>query len=930
MNRKSLYQTIGIFCVACTFFAAIGINVANATTYYVAETGNDANPGTEALPFETIQKAADMVQGNDTVLIRGGTYTGFRLINLHPPANQWISFKSYPNETAVIDSVGSVGSGIRLSGASYIIIEDLEITQSNLNYTFYCDLINDSTCVNDAIQLTNAGRPAISVDSTFFSNANTDTHHIIIRNNNLHHNGASVISAGTGAHPTLFPNGLGNYEFQILNNHIHHNGIPGVTSGYGTYISGTNHLIADNILHDNNGQGMRLGNTSLNHNLVDSVIERNISYNNTGPFWHSSGSIQTTVGMGFVIWGGRGNILRNNIAYGNYGAGFQVNSLDPASPDKVYNNTIFGNGVQGILLQNYATATNNVSHDNAQRIPSYELELRQSSVANNNLVGTNQYNLFINTLDNSSETNNLIDTDPLFIDPANINFNLQTTSPAIDAGVTLTEVPTDFDGIVRPQGTAHDIGAFEHDDGSTSGSFPPTMSTPAPGSTLTSNTVTFIGGTTPQDVAHSLWVGTSLGTKDLHFGPMTGNTQVVTGLPTSGTIYVRYWTTDDPNTSNGAAWVFTEHTYTMNVGPVTHSLSVNLAGSGTGTVISAPTGITCGSTCSATYNAGTAVTLTATPTGGSTFDSWSGGGCSGNGACVVTMTQANTVTATFTAAPAFPPSMSTPAPGSTLTSSTVTFIGGTTPQDVAHSLWVGTALGTKDLHFGPMTGNTQEVSGLPTSGTIYVRYWTTDDPNTSNGAAWVFTEHTYTMNVPPVTHPLSVNLAGSGTGTVSSSPAGITCGSTCTATYNVGTTVTLSATPTSGSTFDSWSVGGCSGSGTCVVTMTQANTVTATFTAAPVFPPSMASPAPGSTLTSTTVTFIGGTTPQDVAHSLWVGTTAGSNNLHAGPMTGNTQVVSGLPNNGTIYVRYWTTDDPNTSNGAAWVFTEHTYTMNVP
>ncbi len=82
------------------------------------------------------------------------------------------------------------------------------------------------------------------------------------------------------------------------------------------------------------------------------------------------------------------------------------------------------------------------------------------------------------------------------------------------------------------------------------------------------------------------------------------------------------------------------------------------------------------------------------------------------------------------------------------------------------------------------------------------------------------------------THQLSVTTTGTGTGTVTSSPAGIACGSTCQASYNDGQQVTLTAAPTSGSTFSGWS-GACSGTGSCIVTMNQARSVTATFTASP-------------------------------------------------------------------------------------------------
>ena len=75
------------------------------------------------------------------------------------------------------------------------------------------------------------------------------------------------------------------------------------------------------------------------------------------------------------------------------------------------------------------------------------------------------------------------------------------------------------------------------------------------------------------------------------------------------------------------------------------------AGTGSGTVTSALAGIMCGTSCSASYPSGTAVTLTATPATGSTFAGWSGGGGSGTGSCTVTLSAATTVKAIFSSAP---------------------------------------------------------------------------------------------------------------------------------------------------------------------------------------------------------------------------------------------------------------------------------------
>jgi sulfatase modifying factor 1 len=78
------------------------------------------------------------------------------------------------------------------------------------------------------------------------------------------------------------------------------------------------------------------------------------------------------------------------------------------------------------------------------------------------------------------------------------------------------------------------------------------------------------------------------------------------------------------------------------------------------------------------------------------------------------------------------------------------------------------------------------------------------------------------------TRRLGVLKSGAGGGTVTSSPSGISCGSTCATDFSQGTVVTLTATPDAISIFAGWS-GACSGLGNCVVTLNAAVTVTATF-----------------------------------------------------------------------------------------------------
>src|SRR3989344_1929590 len=79
-----------------------------------------------------------------------------------------------------------------------------------------------------------------------------------------------------------------------------------------------------------------------------------------------------------------------------------------------------------------------------------------------------------------------------------------------------------------------------------------------------------------------------------------------------------------------------------------------------------------------------------------------------------------------------------------------------------------------------------------------------------------------------IAHSLTLSTAGTGVGTVRSDPVGIDCGTDCTEAYDGGTSVTLTAAPSAGSTFAGWSGGGGGCGGTCTVTMDAAKSVTAT------------------------------------------------------------------------------------------------------
>src|SRR5207302_964228 len=198
---------------------------------------------------------------------------------------------------------------------------------------------------------------------------------------------------------------------------------------------------------------------------------------------------------------------------------------------------------------------------------------------------------------------------------------------------------------------------------------------------------------------------------------------------------------------------------------------------------------------------------TAAPASGSTFAGWSGS-CTGTGACPVTMSGARAVTATFNVQ------------RFTLTVSE----GGTGGGSVTSSDGLINCPGTCTATYN--SGISVTLTAAPASGSTFAGWsgsctGTGACPVTMSGARAV----TATFNVQQFT--LTVSEGGTGGGSVTSSDGLINCPGTCTATYNSGISVTLTAAPASGSTFAGWS-GSCTGTGACAVTMSGARARKAT------------------------------------------------------------------------------------------------------
>jgi YD repeat-containing protein len=240
-------------------------------------------------------------------------------------------------------------------------------------------------------------------------------------------------------------------------------------------------------------------------------------------------------------------------------------------------------------------------------------------------------------------------------------------------------------------------------------------------------------------------------------------------------------------------------------------LKVIRDGLGNGTVTSDPVGIDCGDDCSQIYPAdGISVALTAIPDQDSNFVSWGGDSDCSDG--IVQMDTNKTCVATF-------------ALKAHQFALTVNKAG--TGTGIVTSSPAGIDCGSDCT--GNYDANTQVIlTPVSAVGSSFAGW--NGDEDCSDATLTMDGNKTCTATfdlIPTEQFTLAVNKNGSGSGGITSNPAGINCGSDCTENYDANTPVTLTAVPAAGSKFVAWT-----GDADCldgVVTMDASKTCTAQF-----------------------------------------------------------------------------------------------------
>jgi hypothetical protein len=381
--------------------------------YHVSPTGSDSNPGSEARPFRTIQKAADGVKPGDTVLVDDGVYAYSGPNDCHGKVvvcvsrggapDNWVVFRSKNKWGAKIDGGdGKAGSGFVVQGgASYVRIQDFEMTG-----------------------LANVNGSAGGID--------------------------------------LFDGGS---YFQVIGNHIHNIGrvCTNTSNGQnGVFIEADDVLVEGNLIHDvgrlaPGAQGCRPSNDywknhdhGVYHDGGNNVtIRNNIIYN-------------IKQGWAIQVWPksrAHMNIINNTIAFGNRHNG-KLGAIVMWAPSpggmKVSDSTIANN-----IFYEVNTAAiwmGGASREEPMRFANVRIS---NNVISNGVLLSAEENIDASGL---ILADNLEKTDPKFTDPAAFDFHLRSDSPAINAGLALSGVINDYDGRVRPRGGRVDIGAYEHTD----------------------------------------------------------------------------------------------------------------------------------------------------------------------------------------------------------------------------------------------------------------------------------------------------------------------------------------------------------------------------------------------------------------------------------------------------------------------------------
>ncbi len=551
---------------------------AAGTTYYVSTSGSNSNSGTITQPWRTIQKAADTVTAGDTVYIRGGTYhEKVALEDVQGTSSAWITFAPYNSETVVVDAYGLSGTYDGIfdieDGCSYIRITGMELKRTTGHGVFLhggeinhirIDHCTIHDCESSGIYCYSEDQP-----TKYVRNVEFDYNTVYDVNNGLSYSTSSV----SPQEAISFSNVQG---FNIHHNTLSAYGKEGIDVKSGSNTGSIHHNTISTSLASPAFQW------SYNHIgiYVDGYVRKN--YDISVYCNRITGYGGLGIALGAESTGGSIediSIYNNVIALSHLSGHTNFRGIDsfydcPWKDISIYSNTIYNGGSSNSPIRIFPSAshiTNCVIANNIISGTSYDLlcfqELRSYEISGRLTLTKNLYYRFGDTGHNlwkdgadKSWGSSAVTSDPKFVSRTDLNLHLQSSSPAINVGSSTYAPSSDFDGIVRPQGTADDIGAYEY--GSSPANNPVVFSgmSPANGSTnvpisTSSLSVTI---TDPEGNSFDYTIQTRPNVGSRSSTGSSSGTKVcsLSGL-TYGTTY-RWWV----NATDGSSWTRRWYTFT--------------------------------------------------------------------------------------------------------------------------------------------------------------------------------------------------------------------------------------------------------------------------------------------------------------------------------------------------------------------------------
>jgi hypothetical protein len=409
-------------------------------TYYVATNGADTNVGTEAQPFKTLVKGVSVLKPGDMLLVKEGLYEEELRGNI-PSGESWsrpVTLRAYPGHRVIIQPKAGAGAFrvIGFTGSQHhIIVDGFILDGTNVQY--------------ETIKI--SGNSDRTVPSPTY---------IRIMNNEIRNAGAATNSNGQYRYFSagILTTGEANY-IEYIHNVIHNNGV--TDFDHGIYHTSSYSLIEGNVIYGNMGSGIKVG---WGQNAVDNVVRNNIIFDNNAAQGADGKKKQ---GRGIGVYAGSGTLIYNNVIWGAHFIGIDVTY--GGNNARVYNNTVLNNTGYGIAIgfgsDGSDTAANTTVKNNIvfqqSNFPAIFDSRGINTVVENNLTFGMNPDIDADAKTNTIMRNNFENVDPKFLDVTSRNFALQSSSPAIDKGIVIGEVPFDIANTQRPQGTGYDIGAYE-------------------------------------------------------------------------------------------------------------------------------------------------------------------------------------------------------------------------------------------------------------------------------------------------------------------------------------------------------------------------------------------------------------------------------------------------------------------------------------